>query len=433
MVVGTVNLAACERMRSSGYAASWASSSVRCSRRLARKDQRAKAALYLRGLMLDGRRKSMQPMAARLRVDHQRLQQFVTSSPWDVEPVRQTLARKACALIEPHAWVIDDTGFVKDGAASPGVARQYSGTLGKVGNCQIAVSVHAVSDAASRRWTGGCSCPTLGRRGAHGDPHAAAAVAARRVKRAQIPDTERHRPKWQLALEMIDELVHLGTHPARGGRGRRLRRDRPLPARADRPGHPLRRRRQGRHQRLYQRRGARSDMPAPTGKAGGLRSRATATRPVQPGPGRGLPADAAREGVLAAGHQGRPRQPSRGDAHPFLARRIRPANRTPPQNRDGSLPDCWLLAEWPTGADEPTDYWLSTLARTPPRRGAGPPGQRSAGASSTTTANSKRPRPRPLRRTHLDRLAPPRHPRHRRPPLPHHPAADRRPKSHGAA
>lgn len=83
----------------------------------------------------------MQPMAARLRVDHQRLQQFVTSSPWAVEPVRKTLSRKACALIEPAAWVVDDTGFVKDGDASPCVAR-HSGTLGKVGNCQVAVSVH---------------------------------------------------------------------------------------------------------------------------------------------------------------------------------------------------------------------------------------------------------------------------------------------------
>src|SRR5436190_19326587 len=50
---------------------------------LARSDQRAKGELYLRGLMLDGKRKSMQPMAARLGVDHQQLQQFVTSSTWD--------------------------------------------------------------------------------------------------------------------------------------------------------------------------------------------------------------------------------------------------------------------------------------------------------------------------------------------------------------
>jgi hypothetical protein len=78
---------------------------------LGRKDRRAAAGLYARGLMLDGRRKSMQPMAQRLRVNHQRLQHFVTSSPWDVEPIRKTLSHKACALIEPDAWVIDDTGL----------------------------------------------------------------------------------------------------------------------------------------------------------------------------------------------------------------------------------------------------------------------------------------------------------------------------------
>lgn len=96
---------------------------------LARSDQRAKAGLYTRGLMLDGRRKSMQPMAQRLRVDHQQLQQFVTSSPWDVVPVRKALSRKACDLISPQAWVVDDTGFAKDGPHSPCVTRQYSGTL----------------------------------------------------------------------------------------------------------------------------------------------------------------------------------------------------------------------------------------------------------------------------------------------------------------
>jgi DDE superfamily endonuclease len=54
--------------------------------------------------MLDGRRKSMQPMTQRMRMDHQRLQRFVTSSPRDVEPVRKPLSRKACALIDPDAW-----------------------------------------------------------------------------------------------------------------------------------------------------------------------------------------------------------------------------------------------------------------------------------------------------------------------------------------
>jgi len=116
---------------------------------LARRDQRDKGMTYVHGLLLDGRRKSMQPMAERLGVDHQGLQQFVSSSTWAVEPVRERLARRAVEVIAPDAWVVDDTGFVKDGTASPGVARQYSGTLGKVGNCQVGVSICAVTDAAS--------------------------------------------------------------------------------------------------------------------------------------------------------------------------------------------------------------------------------------------------------------------------------------------
>src|SRR5450755_3659873 len=60
---------------------------------LARSDQRATGELYVRGLLTDGRRKSMQPMAARLGVDHQRLQQFITSSTWDYAQVRRNAAR----------------------------------------------------------------------------------------------------------------------------------------------------------------------------------------------------------------------------------------------------------------------------------------------------------------------------------------------------
>lgn len=62
---------------------------------LPRKDQRGKGTLHLQGLMLEGRRKSMQPMGGRLGVDYQQLQQFLSSSPWSVEPVRRVLARKA--------------------------------------------------------------------------------------------------------------------------------------------------------------------------------------------------------------------------------------------------------------------------------------------------------------------------------------------------
>ena len=83
---------------------------------LSRADQRSKGVTYLRGRLLDGRRKSMQPMGARLGVDYQGLQQFVTSSTWDVTAARERLARRAVAVIDPDAWVVDDTEFLKDGA-----------------------------------------------------------------------------------------------------------------------------------------------------------------------------------------------------------------------------------------------------------------------------------------------------------------------------
>src|SRR5713226_9464119 len=104
---------------------------------LARKDQRAAGELYVRGLLADGQRKSMVPMAERLGIDHQRLQQFITSSTWDYAGVRRNVARWFAASQPVEALVVDDTGFAKDGTSSPCVARQYSGTLGKVGNCQV--------------------------------------------------------------------------------------------------------------------------------------------------------------------------------------------------------------------------------------------------------------------------------------------------------
>ena len=102
---------------------------------LPRSDQRRWGETYLRGLMLDGRRKSIEPMAARLPDgDEQCLQQFVNQSPWEWTPVRTALAVRMTDAIAPLAWIIDDTGFPKAGRYSVGVARQYSGTLGKVGN-----------------------------------------------------------------------------------------------------------------------------------------------------------------------------------------------------------------------------------------------------------------------------------------------------------
>src|SRR4051794_23477007 len=159
---------------------------------LSRSDQRDKGLTYLRGLLLDGRRKSMQPMAERLGVDHQGLQQFVSSSTWAVEPVRARLARRAIEVVAPRAWVVDDTGFPKDGAASPGVARQYCGTLGKVANCQIGVSISAVTDAASCPLDWRLFLPERWDDDSAATPEQAGAIRARRA-RARGPASGRPR------------------------------------------------------------------------------------------------------------------------------------------------------------------------------------------------------------------------------------------------
>ncbi|MDV2475690.1 IS701 family transposase [Rhodococcus zopfii] len=324
---------------------------------LKRKDQRATAGVYTRGLMLDGRRKSMQPMAQRLGIDHQRLQQFVTSSPWDVEPVRKTLSRKACDLIAPDAWVIDDTGFAKDGDGSPGVARQYSGTLGKVGNCQVAVSVHAATDIASAPLDWRLYLPRSWDDETAEDPEAAAAITARR-RRSAIPDDERHRSKAAMALEMLDELISWGRTPpvivADAGYGdsatfRQGLTDRGLGYVVAVKGATL----------------AHPGDAVPAAAAYSGRGRP---------PTRRYPAAlTCKDLVLAAGtaalteltwrHGTKtgPGNPTAAMRSRFVAMRVRPANRTIPCDEDGVLAQAWLLAEWPDDAAQPTDFWLATL------------------------------------------------------------------------
>src|SRR4051794_14558753 len=163
---------------------------------LARSDQRVKGELYLRGLMLEGKRKSMQPMAVRLGVDHQQLQQFVTTSTWDHTRVRARLTEWATRFVDPDALVVDDTGFPKDGTASPGVARMYCGALGKRGNCQIGVSVHAVTDWASAALDWRLYLPRSWDDHTIADPAEAGRIAAAR-SRCAIPDHARFREKWR--------------------------------------------------------------------------------------------------------------------------------------------------------------------------------------------------------------------------------------------
>src|SRR4051812_20479915 len=106
-------------------------------------------------------------MAARLAGLHeQALNHFVTNSPWDAAAVRRRLAVRMDAAIGPQAWAVDDTGWLKYGAASVCVARQYTGTAGKVTNCQIGVGLNLVTDTASCPRGGGGEGPGGGRWGA---------------------------------------------------------------------------------------------------------------------------------------------------------------------------------------------------------------------------------------------------------------------------
>jgi SRSO17 transposase len=341
---------------------------------LARSDQRDVGELYVRGLLTDGRRKSMQPMAGRLGADHQRLQQFITSSTWDYAAVRASVARWFASSLPVEALVVDDTGFPKDGRASPCVARQYSGTLGKIGNCQVAVSVHLVSEHASCAADWRLFCPESWDDEALDDP-VAAAGAARRRERAGIPDAVRHTEKWRLALEMIEEMAGPGgwglleqVTAASGAR----------PVVVSDIGYG--------DNALFREgltaagwryvvavKGSPRAHPAgavpQARRYGGL---GQPPKPAYPGPPASL-----RQLALACAGQVQPvtwrqgTKATRGNPEAamtscFLAIRVRPAGRHITRQADRSFPACWLLAEWPPHAEEPDGYWLSTLPETTP-------------------------------------------------------------------
>jgi hypothetical protein len=150
--------------------------------------------LYLRGLIEDGARKSLEPLVSRLGGDaeYQSMQQFLADSPWDSGRAVQAVAERVAPEIGVEAWVVDDTGFAKDGKDSPGVKRQYSGTFGKVANCQIGASLHAVGTRGTvpLGWTlylpeEWCADPE-------------------RRRKAKIPDAVAFKTKYELAVELVE-------------------------------------------------------------------------------------------------------------------------------------------------------------------------------------------------------------------------------------
>jgi len=184
----------------------------RIGRVLNNKKRRASFATYAFGLLGDGERKSAEPIAARACGDpdtidplHQRLLHFLSESEWSDRGVRREAARHVVSALterEPvQAWIVDDTGFLKQGTHSVGVQRQYTGSAGKIANCQIGVSLtiatateHVPADYALYL------------------PKSWAKSRARR-REARVPKEVGFKTKPQLALDLIDHALDDGLPP----------------------------------------------------------------------------------------------------------------------------------------------------------------------------------------------------------------------------
>ncbi len=154
---------------------------------------------YVRGVLLDGQRKSIEPMAVRLKKieegeeDYeQALQQFINQSPWDEQAVLDSLQTWVGRQFGTDGYLIlDDTGFPKQGQHSVGVARQYTGTLGKVASCQVAVTLQLATNREVLGLDARLYLPQ-----AWSDDH-------ERCEKSGIPADVPYQPKWQLALAML--------------------------------------------------------------------------------------------------------------------------------------------------------------------------------------------------------------------------------------
>lgn len=178
------------------------------------KKRRHWAPIYLRGLLVPGERKSIEPLAARVAPGHdQELRHFVSESAWDRDEIEAVLWDKADAMLggDDAFLIIDDTGLPKKGVESVGVAHQYCGALGKQASCQCLVSATLAKDdvplpIALRLYL----------------PEAWAKDMERRAK-VDVPDEIEFRPKWRIALEEVRCLktagVRFGTVLADAGYG----------------------------------------------------------------------------------------------------------------------------------------------------------------------------------------------------------------------
>ena len=308
--------------------------------------------LYLRGLLEHGARKSLEPLVERLGGDaeYQSLQQFLADSPWDPALVMRAVSERVAPAIDVRAWVLDDTGFPKDGKDSPGVKRQYSGTLGKTGNCQIGVSVHAVGAKGTvplgwalylpEEW-----CEDRERR-----------------RKAKIPEEIGFKTKPELAVELVERAAgwEIAKAPILGdcayGKNTELR------ERLDGAGleyvlsvseevsvfAP---------ETIF-------EVPAPRNAGSGRQK--TRPRPDHEPEQIGelikrLGPEHFKTVTFRDGPDGK-RMRSR-----FCFLRVRAAHEW--EKRSTPRHEEWLIVEWPKGRSAPTDYWLSNLpADTKPER-----------------------------------------------------------------
>ena len=317
--------------------------------------------LYLRGLLEQGARKSREPMVARLGddADYQSMQQFVADSPWDPALVVEAVAVRVAPEIDVEAWVLDETGIPKDDKDSPGVKRQYSGTLGKTGNCQIGVSVHAVGARGTvplgwalylpQDW-----CTNLERR-----------------RKAKVPDAVEFKTKPELGVELVERAAGwdvpkapvLGDHAY--GENTWLR------DRLDRAGceYVLS---VGPKTKVFEQGTSFAVPPKKPGATRGPSRPRPDRRPVPVGQLIGtLGADRAQTVSFRDGPDGEPVSSSFILARVHAAHGWRNDDRWSGWREGAQVPprEEWLIAEWPDGHQEPTDYWISNLpADTTPER-----------------------------------------------------------------
>jgi len=321
--------------------------------------QRFNGALYLRGLLEQGPRKSLEPLVERLGGDaeYQSMQQFVADSPWDPALVVRATAERVAPEIDVEAWLLDDTGFPKDGKDSPGVKRQYSGTLGKRGNCQIGVSVHAVGASGTVPLGWALYLPEDW----CGD--------GQRRRKAKIPERVAFKTKSELGVELVERAAGwevpkapvLGDHAYGGNTWLRDRLDEAgceyvLCVGPD--------------TKVFGQ-GTTFAVPPRKKKDGAAPRRLRPDRNAEP---IGeliarLATDSAQTVTFRDSPDGQP-VTSRfifarvHTAHQWRADQVkwREGAEVPPREE-------WLIAEWPEGQDEPSDYWISNLpADTEPER-----------------------------------------------------------------